>query len=335
VAFEGNRVAVLIPAFNEATQIGAVLASLPDYVDDVVVVDDASQDETVQVVRTAAAADSRIVLIERDVNRGVGAALAAGYTWARDHGVDVAVSVDGDGQMDPGEMVDLVAPVARDEADYAKGNRLLDPTGWRRIPRIRLFGNAVLSLLTKIASGYWSVADSQSGFTAAGRVALERIDWDAVYPRYGRPNDVLVLANVAECRVVDVPVTPVYGVGERSSMKIAKVTFTIARLLVRRFWWRLYRKYLLRDFHPLLFFYVLATATFLGSVALFARLLYFWIANGAVPRMTALALVFFSITSLNSLFFAFWMDMQANTHLAVKLPPHPHRAFRPAADDPT
>jgi hypothetical protein len=154
-----------------------------------------------------------------------------------------------------------------------------------------------------------------------------------VYPRYGRPNDVLVLANVAECRVADVPVTPVYGVGERSSMSIARVTFTITRLLMRRFWWRLFHKYLLRDFHPLLFFYVLATATFLGSLAMFARLLYFWITNGAVPPMTALAFFFFTITSLNSLFFAFWMDMQANTHLAVKLPAHPQARAR--VDDAT
>ncbi len=259
--------------------------------------------------------------------------MAAAYTWARDHDVDVAVSFDGDGQMDPDEMKHLIAPVLAGQADYTKGNRLLDPVGWRQIPRIRLLGNAVLSLLTKMASGYWSVADSQSGFTAAGRVALERIDWDDVYPRYGRPNDVLVLANVAECRVADVPITPIYGVGERSSMNLAKVTFTIAWLLVRRFWWRLFQKYLLRDFHPLLFFYLLATVTFFGSVALLIRLVYFWLANGTVPQVTALALAFFTITSLNSVFFAFWMDMQANAHLAVRLPSEPAHRTSPAPDE--
>ena len=141
-----------------------------------------------------------------------------------------------------------------------------------------------------------------------------------MYARYGRPNDVLVLANVAECRVADVPVRPVYGVGERSSMRIVKVIMTISALLVRRFWWRLFQKYLLRDFHPLLFFYVLATVTMVMSIILAVRLVVLWIADGVVPQMTALALAFFTITTLNSAFFAFWMDMQANAHLAVKLP---------------
>jgi hypothetical protein len=225
--------------------------------------------------------------------------------------------------MDPQEMAALITPIVRGAADYTKGNRLLDPGDWRRIPRIRLFGNAILSLLTKMASGYWAVADSQSGYTAAGRTALERIDWNAVYPRYGRPNDVLVLANVAECRVADVPITPIYGVGERSSMKIAKVTFAISWLLFRRFWWRLFHKYLLRDFHPLLFFYLLSMVTAVVGGGLAIRLVWLWIQNGYVPQMTALATAFFAITSLNALFFAYWMDMQANAHLAVKLAGQP------------
>lgn len=320
VAFEGSRVAVLIPAYNEESQILQVLESVPEYVDHIVVVDDASTDGTGAAIEAAAARDERIVALRLEQNRGVGGALAVAYKWARDNRVDVAVSADGDGQMDPSEMADLVIPVARGEADYTKGNRLWDPAGWQAIPRIRLLGNGILSFLTKIASGYWAVVDSQSGYTAAGRIALERIDWDAMYPRYGRPNDVLVRANVAECRVADVPITPVYGVGERSSMKIAKVTLTISWLLIRLFWWRMIQKYLLRDFHPLLFFYVLGMVTMIVSFALFGRLTYFWLSNGSVPSLTAMALMFFGITSLNAMFFAFWMDMQANAHLSVKLP---------------
>lgn len=322
VAIEGSRVAVLIPAYNEESQIPQVLKTIPEYVDHVVVVDDASTDDTAAVVERAAAADDRIVFLRLEDNRGVGGALAVAYAWARDHGIDIAVSVDGDGQMDPDEMTALILPIVRGDADYTKGNRLWDPTGWQVIPRLRLIGNAFLSFFTKIASGYWAVVDSQSGFTAAGRIALERIDWDAVYPRYGRPNDVLVRANVAECRVADVPITPIYGVGERSSMKIAKVTLTISWLLIRLFWWRMVQKYVLRDFHPLLFFYVLGMATMGVSIVLFARLVYFWISNGSVPELTAIALSFFVITSLNSTFFGFWMDMQANAHLSVKLPPN-------------
>ncbi len=318
MTYRGHDVAVLVAAYNEGTQIGQVLKTVPDYVDHIVVVDDASIDDTAEVVTRSAEADPRILLIRLSENSGVGGALAHAYTWARDNGVDIAVSIDGDGQMDPSEMERLLDPIVTGHADYTKGNRLVEPKAWRDIPRVRLMGNAVLSLLTKMASGYWSVADSQSGYSAAGRVALERIDWNSMYARYGRPNDVLVLANVAECRVADVPVTPVYGVGERSSMKIARVTFAISLLLIRRFWWRLYQKYLLRDFHPLLFFYLLAAVTALASGGLFVRLLWLWVANGSVPQITALALAFFTITSLNSLFFAYWMDMEANRHLAVK-----------------
>jgi glycosyltransferase involved in cell wall biosynthesis len=331
VTYQGRRVAVLIAAYNEETQIGLVLKSLPDYVDHIVVVDDASTDQTLRVIADAAAADPRVLSIALDENSGVGGALSHAYMWARENHVDVAVSVDGDGQMDPDDMVDLIEPIASGRADYAKGNRILDTRQWKEIPRTRLIGNAVLSLLTKIASGYWSVTDSQSGYSAAGRAALERIDWNSMYRRYGRPNDVLVLANVAECRVADVPVRAVYGVGERSSMKIAKVTVTITLLLIKRFWWRMFHKYALRDFHPLLFFYCLALLTAGISVALFIRLIASWISNGYVPQMTALALGFFAITCLNSLFFGFWMDMQANTHLAVKT--SPDNAARPNGVD--
>lgn len=313
--FEGARVGVLIPAYNEATQIAQVLRTLPGFVDNIVVVNDGSTDTTADVVRGEQQRDARIVLIDLPENLGVGGALAAAYKWARDEDLDVAVSIDGDGQMDAEEMQALIEPIVNGDADYTKGNRLLDAEQWGDIPRVRFFGNAVLSLLTKPTSGYWAVADSQSGYTAAGVWALQHIDWDAVYPRYGRPNDVLTLANLADCRVADVPIRAIYGVGERSSMKIAKVTFAIAFLLVRRFWYRLFNKYVLRDFHPLVFFYLLAVLTAVGAAALVVRLVVVTAATGNVPDMTALAAAFLIITSLNSTFFAMWMDMQANADL--------------------
>jgi len=142
------------------------------------------------------------------------------------------------------------------------------------------------------------------------------------------------LANVADCRVADVPVTPIYGVGERSSMKIAKVIFTISLLLFRRFWWRLFHKYVLRDFHPLVFFYVLAAFTSVASGVLSVRLAWAWVENGYVPATTALALSFFAITTLNSLFFAYWMDMQANAHLMIKLSVDGQRRGTPSNPSP-
>ncbi len=319
--FQGNRIAVLIPTYNEERQIRGVVESLPDFVDDAVVIDDASTDRTVEVVEELARSHPKVRLIQLERNLGVGGALSIGYGWARDNDVDIAVSMDGDGQMDPEDLTALLEPILAGQADYTKGNRLVDPQSWRIIPPVRLFGNAVLSLLTKMASGYWAVTDSQSGFSAAGPYALHAVDWESMYRRYGRPNDVLVLANVAGCRVADVPIRALYGVGERSTMRITKVTFSIAWLLFRRFWWRLWKKYILRDFHPLVFFYLLATVTGIASAVLTVRLVVLWIANGHVPQMTALAAAFFGITCLNSTFFGYWMDMQANEHLNVRLPP--------------
>jgi glycosyltransferase involved in cell wall biosynthesis len=318
VTVEAHRIAVLVPAFNEAHQIAGVLTSLPDFVDDVVVVDDASTDGTADVVRSVG--DPRVHLIVLPTNRGVGGALAEAYTWAREAGVDIAVTMDGDGQMDPADLRALIAPIISGAADYTKGNRLTGPDSWQVIPRVRLFGNSVLSLLTKIVSGYWAVADSQSGFTAISRVGLERIDWHGVYPRYGRPNDVLIHANLADLRVADVPIRAVYGVGEKSSMKVLRVTFGISGLLFRRFWWRMFHKYVLRDFHPLVFFYSLSAVTSVAAVALFVRLCVLWAREGFVPQTTALTLAFVLITTFQSVFFAMWMDMEANADLSVKLP---------------
>ena len=320
MALNGATIAVLIPAFNEERQIGGVLAGAPSYVDEIVVVDDGSKDGTVQVVQERARCDPRIHLIQLEKNRGVGTAVATAYVYARDKHHDVAVTIDADGQMSWDDLEHLVKPIVDGRADVTKGNRLLSPSDWSAIPKIRLFGNAALSLLTKIASGYWSIADSQSGYVACSRYALDNIEWEKLYRSYGRPNDILVKANVANCRVADIPIRPMYGVGERTSMKVGKVLFTIAFLLFRRFWWRLFNKYVLRDFHPLVFFYLLSVTSFVLTIPLIVHMLLTYIDTSRIPQLSALITVFLAVTALNSLFFAFWMDMQVNAPLAVRPP---------------
>ena len=173
-----------------------------------------------------------------------------------------------DNQMDPDELASLVGPVARGEVDYTKANRLITGEAWTLIPHSRYLGNAVLSLLTKIASGYWHVADSQAGYTALSLAALDRLDLERIYRRYGFPNDMLVHLNVVSASVRDVPSRPIYGVGERSGIRIRSVAPRIAWLLFKGFWWRMKEKYVIRDFHPLVFFYVLGTLmTVLGLAA--------------------------------------------------------------------
>src|SRR5204863_484064 len=183
-------------------------------------------------------------------------------------GADVTVVMNADNQMDPDDLAHIVLPVARGEVDYAKANRLFTGQAWQLIPHSRYLCNAVLSLWTKIASGYWHVADAQSGYTAIGRRMLELLDLDDLYPRYGFPNDMLVHLNVWNAKVRDVPSRPIYGVGERSGIKLRKVIPAISWLLFKGFWWRMWQKYVIRDFHPLVFFYVFGLISLLFGLGL-------------------------------------------------------------------
>ncbi len=313
--YRQKTICIVIPAYNEEKQIGHVITSLPEWVDYIVVVDDNSTDRTGQVVSRLQEIDARIVLIAHETNAGCGGALASGYKWARDNNCDIAVRMDGDGQMDPDELPLLLDPVVEERTDYAKGNRLFTGEAFKRIPKVRYFGNAFLSLLTKIASGYWHVADFQSGYTAISKQALQLIDWDRMYKRYGQPNDLLVRLNVYNFRVTDIPVEPVYNVGEESGMKIHRVVFTLSWLLIKLFFWRMKEKYIIRDFHPLIFFYTLGGFFVLTTAALLIRVLYYKLTLGFFPPTGSLA-TFFSFTSA-SLFtlFAMWFDMEANKDL--------------------
>ena len=214
---EGKRVAVVVPAYDEEALVVETLRGIPEFVDSVYVVDDASRDGTEERVRELG--DDRVEVIRHEQNRGVGAAIVTGYRRALAEGIDVTCVMAADNQMDPDELRSLVEPVARGEVEYAKANRLVSGEAWKIIPRTRYLGNAVLSLLTKIASGYWHVADSQAGYTAISHAALQRLDLDQLYPRYGFPNDVLVHLNVQNARVRDVPSRPIYNVGEQSGIQ--------------------------------------------------------------------------------------------------------------------
>jgi len=308
--YRENSIAAVVPAHNEETQIGRVIETMPEFVDKIIVVDDRSRDNTAGVVGRYEETDERVVLIRHDVNQGVGGAIATGYKWARDHEYDVAVVMAGDGQMDPADLPALLDPIVNGEADYSKGNRLLDGSVFREMPKIRYLGNAALSMLTKIASGYWQVADSQNGYTAINLAALKRIRWDEMYKRYGQPNDLLVKLNVHGFRVTDVYMKPVYNVGERSGISIPRVTLTIGWLLLRLFLWRVKEKYIIRDFHPLVFFYLLGFGL-LGCCGLLAvKLVYLWVEMGYAPQMTTLALLFSFSMGFQSLFFAMWFDKE-------------------------
>src|SRR5881398_958535 len=263
---EGKRVAVVVPAHDEEQLIVATLQGIPGFVDRVYVVDDASSDATADRARSVE--DPRVEVVAHDRNRGVGAAIVTGYKRALADRIDATAVMAGDNQMDPDELERLTTPVMRDELDYAKANRLFTGSAWKLIPRYRYLGNAVLSFLTKIASGYWHIADSQAGYTVVSLRTLQLLDLDRIYASYGFPNDMLVHLNVWNARVRDFPSRPIYGVGERSGIKIRRVVPRISWLLWKGFFWRLREKYVIRDFHPLVFFYFLGFAMSIAGLVL-------------------------------------------------------------------
>jgi glycosyltransferase involved in cell wall biosynthesis len=310
---EGKRVAVVVPAHNEEKLIGETIRGIPEFVDRVYVVDDLSTDGTVEAVR--ALADPRVELIEHERNLGVGGAILTGYQRALAERVDVTAVMAADAQMDPRDLETLAGAVARGEVDYAKANRLFTGQAWEVIPRYRYLGNAMLSLLTKIASGYWHVADSQSGYTAISLRYLELLDLDRIYQRYGFPNDLLVHLNVWNARVRDYPSRPIYGVGERSGIRLRKVVPRISWLLVKGFFWRMREKYVIRDFHPLVFFYALGmVATLLGLGLGIAEVVLRILGNHITPA-TVVLVALLLISGSQFTLFAMWFDMESNRDL--------------------
>lgn len=231
--YQRLRVAVAVPAFNEERAIAAVVAGVPSFVDHVIVVDDASSDDTAGAARAAAQARPGAEVVVHDVNRGVGAAIVTGYRRALALGVDAVAVMAGDGQMDPADLPALLDPIAAGQADYVKGNRFAHPEVWSAMPPARIVGNLVLSAATKLTSGYTHVFDSQCGYTAATADALRAIDLDRLFPRYGYPNDLLSHLHVAGMRVRDVPVKPVYGPAWKSGISLGTALHPIPWVLLR------------------------------------------------------------------------------------------------------
>lgn len=362
-----KTIAVVVPAYNEETQIGMVIETMPDFVDRIIIVNDCSKDATankvkeyilqspvpeailiedqlkrrpsptlynpaeivvyeqnlaererftpIEVFNTAPEKD-RIILINHIQNGGVGAAIATGYKWCKDHGIDCTAVMAGDGQMDPSELESICRPVVEEGIDYVKGNRLIHRSSWLVIPRIRYFGNSILSILTKVASGYWHVSDTQTGYTAMSKSALNAIRLYDIYQSYGMPNDMLVKLNIAFCTMREVEIKPVYNVGENSKMKIFKVVPRVSWLLIKSFFKRLWIKYLFGDFHPLFILYNLSILLFLLSIPFGIKILniLFDPSRGLNP-VTGLAFGFLVISSFQSFLFAMWMDIQDNERL--------------------
>lgn len=235
--FAGKKIAVTLPAYNESKLIGAAISGIPEYVDHIIVVDDASTDNTVDAVPHSHYGRT-VTIVRHEVNQGVGAAIATGYRTALETSADVVVVMAGDAQMDPDDLAFLLNPVIRGEADYAKGDRLSWPGVTKAMPFSRFCGNHILSKLTRFSSGYGDIRDSQCGYTAVSAEVLRRVNLDALYPRYGFPNDMLAKLHAVAARVVNVPVRPIYG-EEVSGISLYTAVVRVPLVLIRSMMWRL------------------------------------------------------------------------------------------------
>ena len=261
--------------------------------------------------------NSRVVLLNHSRNGGKGAAVATGFKCARDYSADCTAIMDGDGQMEPNELENICRPVVENRADYCKGNRFKHRSARRAIPQMRYFGNAGLSILTKIATGYWRVSDAQTGFVAISREAVESLDLSTLYPRYGVYNDLLQKLNIANFTITEVPITPHYAVGEQSKMKIPQVAPRLAGLLLRLFVQRVFKKYLVQGFHPLFLLYVVSLMAFLVDIPLVVRFLRAYFVRDEIMLAHLTLLTNIGIFSFQSLVFAMWFDINDNDRLYV------------------
>ncbi len=262
--------------------------------------------------------NERIILINQKKNGGVGAAIARGYKWCKDHGIDCTAVMAGDGQMDPDELESICTPVVNDNIDYVKGNRLIHRSASLVIPKVRYLGNSILSILTKFASGYWHVSDTQTGYTAISKRALNGIKIHKIYKKYGMPNDMLVKLNIAMCKIKEVEIKPIYNVSEKSKMKIKRIILPVSWLLFKSFFKRIWTRYFLKDFHPLFLLYNLSFILFFASLPFAIKIFnLMFIVQGSANPVTVLAFVFLFISAFQSLLFAMWMDIQDNERFYV------------------
>jgi glycosyltransferase involved in cell wall biosynthesis len=301
------NIGVVVPAYNEERLLGETIRGIPDYVTRIYIIDDGSTDGTPKLIK--AMRDPRIRAVRHEANKGVGAAIITGYKMALEDEMDIVAVMAGDNQMDPLQLPRLLMPIIEDKADYTKGNRLISRDFRTGMSTWRTVGNSLLTMITKVGSGYWDIMDPQNGYTAISRKALEAINLDSIYTYYGYCNDMLIKLNAFGMRTVDVVMPARYG-SERSHIKYGRYILKVAPMIFRGFLWRLKTKYIILNFHPLVFFYCASMI-----MVPFGVLFSIWIAiknslNQHVSTNYPLLAAFITLMGVQLLLFAMLFDMQ-------------------------
>jgi len=306
--YKKKTISTVVPAHNEARHIAQVIRTTPDFIDHVIVVDDCSQDATSEVA--LACQDSRLIILTTPSNQRVGGAVILGYRKGVELGSDIVVKMDGDGQMPPEYLSSLLDAIIDQGYGYSKGNRFLASDSLAQMPRQRLLGNIVLTFLTKLASGYWHVFDPQNGYTAIKAELLRMLDLDAIHKRFFFENDILVHLNFLNVRVKDVAIPARYN-DEESDINVFRIGLTFPLLLLRRYFRRIYQKYVLRDFSPIALFLFFGLALFAWGL-IFG--FYIWIKSYMAEHAAATGTIMLALLPLilgfQLILQAFVMDVQ-------------------------
>ena len=315
---KNKKIGVVIPAHNEEILILETLKNIPVFVDQIIVVNDASIDKTKTKILNEQKKNHKIVLIDHKENKGLGATLADGYLKGLALNLDILAVMAGDNQMDPHDLKDILEPIVAGEVDYTKGNRLLVRDVSKIMPKYRFIGNIVATFLTKFATGYWPLIDPQCGYTAISKKALEKIDIASLKKGYGYNADILARLNIYNFKITDVEVQPVYGQA-KSGIKFFSYTLDVTWFLNKLFLRRLKEKYLIRDFHPLVLFYVFSFVSLvLVALPLAIRFLILYFRYHIAPSTTLIILAFALMMGFFSFGFAIWLDMESNKDLFKK-----------------
>ncbi|MDO8281303.1 MAG: glycosyltransferase family 2 protein [Thermodesulfovibrionia bacterium] len=296
------KIFTVIPAYNEAKHISDVIRQIPGEIHKIIVVDDCSKDNTYETVSSLK--DKRIELIRHESNTGVGGAMVTGYRYALKEGADIIIKIDGDGQMDPKLIPDIISPIKNGEADYTKGARFLDIETIRQMPTVRLVGNIILSFLTKIVSGYWDIIDPTSGFTAIHREALSRLNLNKINHGFFFESDMLINLYKIKAVVQDIQIPTQYGT-EQSHLSLLEVSMTFPFFLISSLVKRILWRYFIADFTAVSLFLFSGSLLFIFG---FVFGLYNWIINAVASVPTPTGTVMISVVTL---IFGFQLLLQA------------------------
>jgi len=288
--YEGRDVTVVVPGYNEEALVGQTVKRMPDFVDHILVIDDASTDRTGEVA--LAVGDPRVEVIRHDVNKGVGGAVLTGHQRALELDTDISVVMAADGQMDPEYLPALLDPICHDGYDFSKGNRFFSSTSFEGMPRTRIVGNILISIMTKAASGYWQIFDPLNGYTAVTSTVLRRLPMDRIRQDYSFESDLLVNLNIVGAKAIDVDIPAVYG-DEVSGIRLPKASLSTVLGLVRGYWRRIIWKHVLWSFSAVALF--LFTGLFFTAVGIGISI---WVAIASSVQTPSPATVFIAVGPL-------------------------------------